>query len=212
MGEAFNFLNTLFSEKLGPTPQQALDPHWSDNVSAQYLNKDKLAIDLDGSWLPQTWIPGGSAPWPDWSKTLAETPMPTENGQAPGKVSLSGGWLLSVGANSKNPDGAWKLVQLALNKENSGYFYKQATQVSVRNDVTKDPAYLQGNPSQAFWTSLVAVTQYRPAYAVYPQISNQLQAATEAVVSAQSPPAKAMNDFAGQVKQIAGPDKVEGTP
>ncbi len=212
MGEAFNFLKTVYSQKLGPTPQQALDPHWSDTVPAQFLSKDKLGIDLDGSWLPQTWIPGGAAPWPEWSKVLGEAPMPTENGQAPGKVSLSGGWLLSVGANTKNADGAWKLVQLALNKENSQFFYNKATQVSVRDDVTKEPAYLEGNPSQAFWTSLVAVTQYRPAYSVYPQISNQLQAATEAVVTGQAEPPRAMNDFAGQIKQIAGPDKVEGTP
>jgi multiple sugar transport system substrate-binding protein len=213
MSDAFNFLKTVYSSGLGPTPQQALDAHWSNPiVPTQELPKDKLAINLDGSWLPQAWIPGGTAPWPDWSKTLGTAAMPTENGQAPGKVSLSGGWLLSVGANTKNADGAWKLVQLAMNKENSLYFYDKATQVSVRNDVTKEPAYLKGNPSQAFWTSLVAVTQYRPAYSVYPQISNQLQAATEAVVTGQAQPAKAMNDLAGQIKQIAGPDKVEGTP
>jgi multiple sugar transport system substrate-binding protein len=138
--------------------------------------------------------------------------MPTQNGQAPGKVSLSGGWLLSVGANTKNPDAAWKLVQLAMNKENSLFFYTKATQVSVRGDVTSDPAYLQGNPTQKFWTDMVSVTQYRPAYAVYPQISNQLQAATESVITGQATPDKATSDLAGQIKQLAGPDKVEGAP
>lgn len=211
MGASFNFLKTVFSEKLGPTPQQALDPHWSDNVAGQELPQGKLAIDLDGSWLPQAWIPGGANAWPAWSSTLGTTPMPTQNGQAPGKVTLSGGWLLSVGANTKNADAAWKLVQLAMNKENSLFFYIKATQVSVRDDVTSDPQYVQGNPTQKFWTGLVPVTQYRPAFSVYPQISNQIQAATEAVVTGQAAPDKAMNDLAQQEKQIAGPDKVEGS-
>ena len=113
---------------------------------------------------------------------------------------------------TKNADASWKLVQLAMNKENSLFFYIKGTQVSVRNDVTADPEYLKGNPTQKFWTSLVSVTQYRPAYSVYPQISNQLQAATEAVITGQSAPEKASNDLADQIKQLAGPDKVEGTP
>ncbi|MCO5988772.1 extracellular solute-binding protein [Actinoallomurus spadix] len=209
MGAAFDFLKTVYSSGLGPTQQQALDPHWSDNVAGQELPKGKLAIALDGSWLPQAWIPGGANAWPQWSSVLGTAAMPTQNGQAPGKVSLSGGWLLSVGARTKNPSAAWKLVQLAMNKENSLFFYVKATQVSVRKDVVADPKYLEGNPTQRFWTDLVSVTQYRPAYNVYPQISNQLQAASEAVVTGQSSPRSAMNDFAGQVKQIAGPDKVE---
>jgi multiple sugar transport system substrate-binding protein len=59
---------------------------------------------------------------------------------------------------------------------------------------------------------MVSVTQYRPAYAVYPQISNQLQAATESVITGQATPDKATSDLAGQIKQLAGPDKVEGAP
>ena len=99
-----------------------------------------------------------------------------------------------------------------MNKENSLFFYVKATQVSVRGDVTTDPEYLKGNPTQKFWTGLVQYTQYRPAYSVYPQISNQIQAATEAVATGQSAPDKATNDLAGQIKQLAGPDKVEGAP
>jgi multiple sugar transport system substrate-binding protein len=212
MTDAMGFLKTVYSEKLGPTQQQALDPHWQDNVESQELPKEKLAIDLDGSWLPEAWIPGGAAVWPEWSTTLGTTPMPTQNGQAPGKVSLSGGFVLSVGANAKNPDAAFNLVKLAMNKENSLFFYVKAVQVSVRSDVTDEPEYTKGNPSQPFWTSLVQVTQYRPAYSIYPQISNQLQAETEAVITGQAAPDKATNDLADQVKQLAGPDKVEGTP
>jgi multiple sugar transport system substrate-binding protein len=52
---------------------------------------------------------------------------------------------------------------------------------------------------------LVPITQYRPAYSVYPQISQQIQAATEAVVTGTSP-AKAAAQYDQQVKGIAGKD------
>lgn len=210
MADSFKFLKTMYSSGLGPKPQQALDPHWGDNVGGQELPKGKLAIDLDGSWLPQAWIAGGASAWPQWSSTLGTAAMPTQNGQAPGKVSLSGGWLLSIGARSKNAAATWKLVQLAMNKENSLFYYVKATQVSVRKDLVDDPKYIEGNPTQKFWTDLVSVTQYRPAYSVYPQISNQLQAATETVMTGQGSPESAMNELANQIKQIAGPDQVEG--
>jgi multiple sugar transport system substrate-binding protein len=211
MGDSLSFLKTVFSSGLGPSPQQALDPHWSDNVPGQELPQGKLAIDLDGSWLPEIWKPGGGAPWPAWSTTLGTAPMPTQNGQAPGKVSLSGGWLLSVGANTKNPDAAWKLVQLAMNRENSLFFDVKDNDIAVRRDVSADPSYGNGNPTLGFFTGLVPVSQYRPAFSVYPQISNQIQAAMEAVMTGQSSPAAAIKDLAGQIKQLAGPDKVEGT-
>ena len=38
--------------------------------------------------------------WPEWSANLGMTSFPTENGQAPGKVTLSGGWTLAIGAKS----------------------------------------------------------------------------------------------------------------
>jgi multiple sugar transport system substrate-binding protein len=211
MSDVFRFYRTVYSERLGPSPSQALDAQWSNEVAAQELPQGRLAIDLDGSWLPQAWIPGGASPWPAWSSTLGTAYMPTEYGQAPGKVTLSGGWLLSLGASARNPAAAFNLVKLALNRQNSLYFYIRGTQLSVRDDVTSDPAYLQGNPTQKFWTDLVSVTQYRPAYQVYPQISNEIQAATEAVVSDQSSPSGAMDRLAGQIRQIAGSSNVEGS-
>jgi multiple sugar transport system substrate-binding protein len=212
MKDALGFLKTVYAEKLGPTQQQALDPHWADTIASKEMPKGTVAINLDGSWLPEGWIVDGAAEWPEWPTTLGTAAMPTQNGQAPGRVSLSGGFVLSVGANSKKPDAAFKLIQLAMNKENSLFYYVKAVQVSVRRDVTDEPDYLKINPTQRFWTSLVDVTQYRPAFSAYPKISNQIQAATEAVITGLSEPDKATKDLADQMKQIAGTDKVEGTP
>ena len=46
--------------------------------------------------------------------------MPTQNGQGPGHVSLSGGWLLSVGlARPAKKQMAFNFITIALDKQNS---------------------------------------------------------------------------------------------
>jgi multiple sugar transport system substrate-binding protein len=50
----------------------------------------------------------------------------------------------------------------------------------------------------------VPITHYRPAYAVYPRISNEIQVATESVVTGTSDVPTAANTYNDQVKSIAG--------
>jgi multiple sugar transport system substrate-binding protein len=210
--DSLSFIKTIFDEKLAPTPQDALDPNWATRVSTELLPQNKLAIDLDGSWINQTWIDSGQKPWPQWSKVLATTPMPTQNGEAPGKISMSGGWVLSVGSHAKNKKAAFDLVTTMLNKENSLKFDIGASQIAERNDVASDPAYLSSNPTLKFFTDLVQVTKFRPAYPVYPQISDAVQVAMESVMTGQAQPADAAKTFADQAKTAAGGDKVMTAP
>jgi multiple sugar transport system substrate-binding protein len=210
--DSLNFIKTIFDEKLAPTPQDALDPNFSTRLSTELLPQNKLAIDLDGSWINQTWIDSGQKPWPQWSKVLATTPMPTQNGEAPGKISMSGGWVLSVGSHAKNKKAAFDLVTTMLNKENSLKFDIGASQIAERNDVASDPAYLSSNPTLKFFTDLVQVTKFRPAYPVYPQISDAVQVAMESVMTGQAQPDAAAKTFADQAKTAAGGDKVMTAP
>jgi len=57
------------------------------------------------------------------------------------------------------------------------------TQIPVRTEVAKDPRYLAANPTNEFFSSLVPVTHYRPAYALYPRISSEIQVAMESVMT-----------------------------
>ena len=65
----------------------------------------------------------------------------------------------------------------------------------MRNDVAADSKYQSTNPTTAFFTGLVPVTQYRPAYAEYPKVSDAIQVAMEAVITGQSSPADAMKAY-----------------
>ena len=207
--DSLGFIKTIFGEKLAPDPQDALDPNWGTRVSTELMPANKLAINLDGSWLSSTWLESGSKPWPQWNDVLGQAPMPTQNGEAPGKISMSGGWVLSVGSKAKDKKAAFDFVTTMLNKENTLEYDIGAGQIAERNDVASDPKYLASNPTLKFFTDLVEVTKFRPAYPEYPQVSNEIQVAMESVMTGQQEPAEAAKAFAEKVEPaVGGPDKV----
>jgi multiple sugar transport system substrate-binding protein len=208
MLDALNFIKTVYTTGLGPDVQDALNPNFGNTVSGQWIPQGKLAIDLDGSWLPSSWLPSGQTPWAAWSSTMAATPMPTEYGQAPGATSMSGGWVMSVGSHAPDKQAAFDFIALAENQANQLNYDVTAGQIAVRNDVAAAPQYLQTNPLNGFFTSLTKVTHYRPAYPIYPQISDQIQVAMEAVMTGQSSPSSAMSSLAQQVSSLAGSSNV----
>jgi multiple sugar transport system substrate-binding protein len=207
--DSLNFVKTIFDQKLAPTPQDALDPNWGTKVSTVLLPTNKLAINLDGSWLSSTWLSSGSKPWPQWSDVLGQAAMPTQNGESPGKTSMSGGWVLSVGSHAKDKKAAFDFVSTMLNKANTTEYDIGAGQIAERNDVAADPAYLNSNPSLKFFTDLVQITHFRPAYPDYPHVSDAIQVAMESVMTGQAQPTQAAKTYAEQVKSaVGGDDKV----
>jgi multiple sugar transport system substrate-binding protein len=202
--DALQFLKTVYSEGLGPSAQQALDPNWANTVSQQLIPQGKVAISIDGSWVSQNWQKTGSNPWPEWQQTMGTAAMPTKDGQAPGKVSLSGGWTYAIPKNSDNAESAWQFIQLVTNKANNLTWCINNVQIPVREDVASDPKYKSANPTNTFFSGLVPITHYRPAYAVYPRVSNEIQVATEAVVTGQADVDAAAATYDAQLKSIAG--------
>ena len=206
--DALSFVQTVYQEGLGPQVQQALDPNVGSVVAGQWLPQGELAINLDGSWLPHTWIPTGDRPWPEWNNVMGYAPMPTQNGQGEGSTSMSGGWALSVGSKSADPDLAWDFISLALNEQNSTEWIKLASEIPVRKDVAAKPEYLQSNPTAKFFSDLVSVTNYRPALPPYAKISFEIQVAMESVMSGQATPEEAMSAYVAELQGIVGEQKV----
>jgi len=206
--DALQFLKDAYGGGLTIPPQQELDPNIPNVVSGQMIPAGKLAIDLDGSWVTGAWGASGAKPWPDWSNAIGEAAMPTQAGAGKGTISLSGGWTLAVTAKSKNKDLGAQFIELALNKDNSESYDIADSQIAVRNDVAADSKYQSTNPTTAFFTGLVPVTQYRPAYAEYPKVSDAIQVAMEAVITGQSSPADAAKAYTETLKGIVGSDNV----
>nr|WP_241266231.1 ABC transporter substrate-binding protein [Streptomyces boncukensis] len=201
--DSLAFLDTLYREKLGPEPEQVVDPNVTTKVVTQLLPEGKLAIALDGSWLSQNWIKTGGKPWPQWRKTMGLTPMPTQHGSPPGEVSMSGGWAWSIPAKAGNPDLAWKMIQTMQTRENAVEWCIRGSQVAVRSDVAEDARYRTSMPGIDFFTERVEHTHYRPALPVYPQVSTAITEATEAVATGDSSPKDAAKAYDEQLSGIA---------
>jgi multiple sugar transport system substrate-binding protein len=202
--DALKFVHTVYGEGLGPSVQQALGANINAQVGTEMMPQSKLAMDIDGSWLPNNWIPTGPKPWAKWQSTIGYAAMPTQNGQAPGKVSMSGGWAWSIPSKAKNPDLAWKFMQFLESKSASAKWNGVDASIAVRKDVAADPKYLNALPSNKFFTALVADSHYRPGLPAYPQVSTAIQKAMESVTTNQSSVAKAATTYDSDVKTAVG--------
>lgn len=198
--DALTFVETVYKEKLGPDVADALDPNFATSVRGDLLPGGKLGIDLDGSWLPQDWLKGSGHAWPEWSRKLGLAHMPTQHGQAPGKVSMSGGWTWSIPAKAGNPDLAFDFIKTMQTKANAQKWYIANSGIAVRKDVAEDPAYTQAQPGIKFFTDLVASTHYRPAYPAYPKVSTAIQEAMESVTTGDSSVDKAAGAYDEELK------------
>lgn len=201
--DALTFVETVYKEKLGPDVADALDPNVGTRVRGEWLPQGKLAIALDGSWLPQDWLEGSGHEWPEWSKGLGLAAMPTQHGQAPGKVSMSGGWTWSIPAKAANPDLAFEFVKTMQTKANAQKWYVANSGIAVREDVAADPAYTAAQPGIRFFTDLVEHTHYRPAYPAYPKVSTAVQEAMEAVTTGDASVEEAVRGYDEALRDAA---------
>ncbi|MGW0815625.1 extracellular solute-binding protein [Streptomyces viridiviolaceus] len=207
--DSLAFVETVYKEKLGPEVSDALDPNFGTTVRGELLPQGKLGIALDGSWLPQDWLEGSGHEWPEWSKELGLAYMPTQNGQAPGKVSMSGGWTWAIPAKAANPDLAFEFIKTMQTKANAQKWYIANSGIAVREDVANDPAYVRAQPGIKFFTDLVASTHYRPAYPAYPKVSVAIQEAMEGVTTGDMSVEEAARGYDEALREATGDKVVE---
>lgn len=200
--DSLEFIETVYAEGLGPDVSDALSPNIQTRVPTELLPDGKLAIALDGSWLGNQWLKTGGRPWAEWSETMGMAPMPTQHGQGPGRVSMSGGWAWSIAANSDNHDLAWKLIETFQTPENAREWCVRGAQIAVREDVAKHPEYRDSMPGIEFFTTLVDATHYRPALPVYPQVSTAITEAMEKVTTGDASPEEAAKAYDEQLRTI----------
>lgn len=208
MVDSLTFMDTVYAEGLGPGLDLALDATIGSRVSTSLLPEGKLAIAIDGSWLPGFWMTGDNQ-WPQWQETIGLAKMPTQNGQGPGFTSMSGGWTLAIGSQCANAEAAFQFISIALNQENSLKYATENAAIAVRSDVAESEEYLGYNPSFEFFASLVEHTHFRPATPDYSQISANIQTACESVITDQATPQEASDTYDAGLIKIVGDDKVQ---
>lgn len=209
--DALAFVNTIYREELGPRQADAQNPKLADKVNMDWFPAAKLGISLDGAWTAAAWKPTSTKPWPEWTDKIGWAAMPTQNGQEPGSVSMSGGWVMAMSAYTPHKKEAFDFITVATNKENSMAYSVGTGDLAPRRDVAADPAYSADNPSVQFFTELAAVTHYRPAYEAYPKVSAQIQEAMEAITTGSRTPEEATAAYARSLPAaVGGADKVLG--
>jgi multiple sugar transport system substrate-binding protein len=206
--DSLQFVHDVYSQGLAYGPEVTSSSNYSTQVRNVDLPAGKLAIDLDGSYVPQNWGPAAAKPWADWTTVMGVAAMPTQDGQAPGQITMSGGWTLALGAKTKNEKAAFDYLSLALDKENSTKLAVDYSLVPARSDVASDPSYTASNPDAEFFASLVKNTNFRPATSTYAQVSAQIQTATESVITGQQSVKQAVQAFDSALPGLVGADHI----
>lgn len=204
INDALTFIETISKEKLGPPLSKVLNGQAGNTANREYLPKGKLAISLDGSWITGNYLDNGAAPWPEYKDVLGFAPMPTSKGQAPGTITLAGGWALSIPSNAQHKDEAWDFIKFALNKENTKKLVISSGNITVRADVAKDPEYTK-MPFNEIATEYLKNAEFRPAQDKYPEVSTQIQTMVESVATG-TKAEDAAKKYAQDVTRIVGQD------
>jgi len=200
--DALNFVKTVYnpSNLLGPSSDISLSTTAGNTIEQQLMPQNKVGIDISGSWVSSDWYAGGPAPWPQWQQTMGEAKMPTESGQAPNYVTLSGGWAYSLTAKSPHPAQAFTVLKAAFSTDLLATYDVAAGQVTPDQAIVNVPAY-QNAPLSQFYTSLLSFAQFRPAFVEYPKISLEIDRAMQNVMQGQSA-SQAMSTYAQAVANI----------
>ncbi len=107
------FYKTVFTDGLN-APTSELFRTDSVGRPPLLMKEGKLAIAIGSNWYPTVWVQSNSAaPWPQGASQVGVTPIPTQNGQAPGAASTIGGWAWAISKVSRNSTAAWNFIKLA---------------------------------------------------------------------------------------------------
>lgn len=204
--KSLNFINTIYKEQLGPSLSKVLNGQAGNTSAREYLPQGKLAILLDGSWITGNYLSSGASPWKEYKDVLGFAAMPTSDGQAPGSITLSGGWGLAIPAKSKNHDATFDFIKHCMSKD--VYLTTVINQgvLPTRTDAANDPKF-SSLPFMKEATDFLKNADFRPQSDAYPSVSTQIQTMVESVVTG-TDPKQAMEKYATDVTRIVGNDKV----
>lgn len=196
--DAMRFVSTAVSEGLTQSKAQIADAQYDKTQRDDLAKEGKTAIRLDGSFAAGNWEKAG---WTDWAETMAATPMPTQHGQPPGSVTLSGGWTLALSSSGSNKDAAFEFVKQAMTKDNVVQYAMASGNLPARSDAAEDPRILEANPYNTFWVEQLERTHYRPARSEYPEVSEKIQQAVQDIVGG-AQPAEVSQQWSDEVTRV----------
>lgn len=204
--DTLTFIHDIYSNGYGPSLSQVLNGEAGNTSSREYMPNGKLAITLDGFWLTGNYKDTGSAPWPEYEEVLDLAPMPTENGDDPGCITMSGGWALAVPEKADEKQEAINFIKHCMSKDVYKDFIIAQGNVATRTDIASDPDYAS-QPFMEKCTELLDGAYYRPRNSQYSTVTTHIQTMVEAVVSG-TDPKDAMEQYKKDVTNSVGEENV----
>lgn len=162
--ETLGFYSDLAKNDLQAPASELLDPNAIVNTFQMGADQ-QAAIIVSGNFLGSTWTKEVCAPcFPEASETYGVTPVPTVNGTGqPNVGSVLGGWDLTVGAASENPDLAFDFINTAQSGENMITAAKQAGWVPPDQQHWSEPEFADfAPPYQKFFAELLPASKSFP--------------------------------------------------
>jgi len=202
--DSLSFINEVFNVRdLAPPASIAMNSNYGSVMMQDRFPNGTAGIVLDGFWNTGNWNENGAVPIENVENVIGFAAMPTQFGQAPGSVTLAGGWGWSIPTNSQNHDLSWRVLQGLGSEEEQANRVISEGNLAVRGDSAEDPRY-KALPFMDEATSFLENAQFRPANDDYPAVSVEIQTIVEAVASGSSTPEQAMAAYAANVARIAG--------
>jgi len=184
--KSLNFVSTIYKDGYGPSLSKVLNGEASNLSAREYLPGGKLAISLDGFWITGNYKDTGASPWPEYAEKLGIAAMPTSEGQAPGSVTMSGGWALSIPAHADQKDAAMDFIKHCMSFDVYLKAIMEQGNIATRTDIAKDSTYAS-QPFMEKCTAFLEGAFYRPRNSQYTTVTTHIQTMVESVVSGTDP-------------------------
>ncbi|MDO5573070.1 MAG: extracellular solute-binding protein [bacterium] len=204
--KSLEFLSTIYSDGYGPSLSKVLNGEAGNTSSREYMPNGKLGISLDGFWVTGNYKESGASPWENYQDHLGIAAMPTSEGQAPGSITMSGGWALSIPELADEKDAAFDFIKHCMSYDVYRDMIIKQGNISTRSDIASDPEYSQ-QPFMQTCTEFLDGAYYRPRNSQYTTVTTHIQTMVESVVSGTSPK-DAMEQYKADVINSVGAENV----
>jgi multiple sugar transport system substrate-binding protein len=108
----------------------------------------------------------------------------------------SGGWILGITRDSKNPDTAWEFLKYALRSDNLLEFVVADADMATYKSIAENPKYKDYLVHYGVRQGLVNSTHFRPPVPEYLKIADLIVNAMQKVLTEKASPQQAMDEAA----------------
>lgn len=206
--ESFQFIDEVINQRnAAPDLSTLLNANYVPAVMHEMLPNDQLAIVLDGIWHARKYVEGGIVETENYEDKYGFAAMPTQNGEEPGHVTMTGSWAWSIPENSQNHEAAWRVIEAMTAPEWQLERANIEGTLTVREDVMEEEEY---NDRFMIEEGSVALdnAHFIPKSDDYPNVSVEISTAVEAVASGQATPEEAAEQYRNGVISLVGEENV----